>query len=89
MAGPEEAIIMFVFVNVYQQIENHILQPIIYRRTVSLSSARSAASRRIAASGCSLKYGRDVQMRSPSLTARRQLGVASASHWSMSGRDAS
>ena len=29
---------MFVIVNVYQQIENHILQPIIYGRTVQIPS---------------------------------------------------
>jgi predicted PurR-regulated permease PerM len=32
------AIILFVIVNVYQQIENHILQPMIYGRTVQLPS---------------------------------------------------
>jgi predicted PurR-regulated permease PerM len=38
LTGTEAAIIMFVYVNVYQQIENHLLQPVIYRRTVELSS---------------------------------------------------
>jgi predicted PurR-regulated permease PerM len=38
LSGTEPAIIMFVYVNVYQQIENHLLQPIIYRRTIELSS---------------------------------------------------
>jgi predicted PurR-regulated permease PerM len=32
------AIIMFIIVNVYQQIENHILQPLIYGRTVQIPS---------------------------------------------------
>ena len=32
------AVILFVIVNVYQQIENHILQPMIYGRTVQLPS---------------------------------------------------
>jgi predicted PurR-regulated permease PerM len=32
------AIVLFVIVNVYQQIENHILQPIIYGRTVQIPS---------------------------------------------------
>jgi predicted PurR-regulated permease PerM len=31
-------VIMFVLVNVYQQIENHILQPVIYGRTVQIPS---------------------------------------------------
>jgi predicted PurR-regulated permease PerM len=31
-------IVMFVIVNVYQQVENHILQPIIYGRTVQIPS---------------------------------------------------
>ena len=30
--------ILFVIVNVYQQIENHILQPMIYGRTVQIPS---------------------------------------------------
>jgi predicted PurR-regulated permease PerM len=34
----QTAIILFVIVNVYQQIENHILQPMIYGRTVQLPS---------------------------------------------------
>jgi predicted PurR-regulated permease PerM len=38
LAGTTEGIAMFIFVNVYQQIENHVLQPVIYRRTVQLSS---------------------------------------------------
>jgi predicted PurR-regulated permease PerM len=33
---PEAPIIFFVYLIVYQQIENNILQPIIYRRTVKL-----------------------------------------------------
>jgi predicted PurR-regulated permease PerM len=32
------AIILFVIVNVYQQIENHILQPLIYGKTVQIPS---------------------------------------------------
>jgi predicted PurR-regulated permease PerM len=32
------AVILFVIVNVYQQIENHILQPMIYGRAVQLPS---------------------------------------------------
>jgi predicted PurR-regulated permease PerM len=32
------AVILFVIVNVYQQIENHILQPMIYGRTVQIPS---------------------------------------------------
>jgi predicted PurR-regulated permease PerM len=32
------AVILFAIVNVYQQIENHILQPIIYGRTVQIPS---------------------------------------------------
>jgi predicted PurR-regulated permease PerM len=32
------AVILFVIVNVYQQIENHILQPLIYGRTVQIPS---------------------------------------------------
>jgi predicted PurR-regulated permease PerM len=32
------AVILFVIVNVYQQIENHILQPMIYGRTVQVPS---------------------------------------------------
>jgi predicted PurR-regulated permease PerM len=31
-------VIMFVIVNVYQQVENHILQPVIYGRTVQIPS---------------------------------------------------
>ena len=31
-------IILFVIVNVYQQIENHILQPLVYGRTVQIPS---------------------------------------------------
>jgi predicted PurR-regulated permease PerM len=31
-------VIMFVIVNVYQQIENHILQPLVYGRTVQIPS---------------------------------------------------
>ena len=31
-------VIMFVLVNVYQQVENHILQPLIYGRTVQIPS---------------------------------------------------
>ena len=31
-------VILFVIVNVYQQIENHILQPMIYGRTVQIPS---------------------------------------------------
>jgi predicted PurR-regulated permease PerM len=36
--GTTAGIAMFVIVMVYQQIENHVLQPIIYGRTVQLSS---------------------------------------------------
>jgi predicted PurR-regulated permease PerM len=32
------AIIMFIIVTVYQQIENHVLQPLIYGRTVQIPS---------------------------------------------------
>jgi predicted PurR-regulated permease PerM len=32
------AVILFVIVNVYQQIENHILQPVIYGKTVQIPS---------------------------------------------------
>jgi predicted PurR-regulated permease PerM len=32
------AVILFVIVNVYQQIENHILQPLVYGRTVQIPS---------------------------------------------------
>jgi predicted PurR-regulated permease PerM len=32
------AVILFVIVNVYQQIENHVLQPVIYGKTVQISS---------------------------------------------------
>ena len=35
---PVPAIVMFVIVNVYQQIENHILQPMIYGNTVKIPS---------------------------------------------------
>jgi predicted PurR-regulated permease PerM len=31
-------VIMFIIVNVYQQIENHVLQPAIYGRTVQIPS---------------------------------------------------
>jgi predicted PurR-regulated permease PerM len=31
-------VILFVIVNVYQQIENHVLQPVIYGRTVQIPS---------------------------------------------------
>jgi predicted PurR-regulated permease PerM len=34
----QTAIILFVIVNVYQQIENHVLQPWIYGKTVQISS---------------------------------------------------
>jgi predicted PurR-regulated permease PerM len=34
----QTAVILFVIVNVYQQIENHILQPMIYGRTVQIPS---------------------------------------------------
>jgi predicted PurR-regulated permease PerM len=37
VTGTTEGIIMAVFVVVYQQLENHILQPVIYGRTVQLS----------------------------------------------------
>ena len=36
--GTGVGIAMFVIVNVYQQIENHILQPIIYGKTVKIPS---------------------------------------------------
>ncbi|MFL6041665.1 MAG: AI-2E family transporter [Gaiellales bacterium] len=38
LVGTAAGIEMFIFVNVYQQVENHILQPLIYRRTVAVSS---------------------------------------------------
>ncbi len=34
----QTAVILFVIVMVYQQIENHILQPMIYGRTVQIPS---------------------------------------------------
>ena len=37
LTGTEQAIIMLIFVIIYQQIENHVLQPIIYRRTVAVA----------------------------------------------------
>ena len=36
--GPTAGIIMLIINIVYQQVENHILQPIVYRKTVHLSS---------------------------------------------------
>jgi predicted PurR-regulated permease PerM len=38
LTGTTAGIAMFVIVMVYQQIENHVLQPLIYGRTVALSS---------------------------------------------------
>jgi predicted PurR-regulated permease PerM len=38
LTGTTAGIAMFVIVMVYQQIENHVLQPLIYGRTVQLSS---------------------------------------------------
>jgi predicted PurR-regulated permease PerM len=38
LTGSTAGIAMFVIVMVYQQIENHVLQPLIYGRTVALSS---------------------------------------------------
>ena len=38
LTGSTAGIAMFVIVMVYQQVENHILQPLIYGRTVALSS---------------------------------------------------
>jgi predicted PurR-regulated permease PerM len=38
LTGSTAGIVMFVIVMVYQQIENHVLQPLIYGRTVALSS---------------------------------------------------
>lgn len=38
LTGATAGIAMFVIVMVYQQIENHVLQPLIYGRTVQLSS---------------------------------------------------
>jgi predicted PurR-regulated permease PerM len=38
LSGTTAGIAMFVIVMVYQQIENHVLQPLIYGRTVQLSS---------------------------------------------------
>ncbi len=35
--SPASAIIMVIFFTIYQQIENHILQPLIYGRTVQMS----------------------------------------------------
>ncbi len=37
-AGTTDAIIVFVVIMVYQQIENHVLQPIVYRRTIQIPS---------------------------------------------------
>ena len=34
----QTGVILFVIVNVYQQIENHILQPLVYGRTVQVPS---------------------------------------------------
>ena len=31
-------VIMFVLVNVYQQVENHVLQPLVYGKTVQIPS---------------------------------------------------
>ena len=36
--GPTAGIIMLVINIVYQQVENHVLQPIVYRKTVQLSA---------------------------------------------------
>ena len=36
--GTTAAIIVFVVVMVYQQIENHVIQPIVYRHTVQIPS---------------------------------------------------
>ncbi len=36
--GPTAGIIMLVINIVYQQVENHMLQPIVYRKTVQLSA---------------------------------------------------
>ncbi len=38
LTGTTAGIAMFVIVMIYQQIENHVLQPLIYGRTVALSS---------------------------------------------------
>jgi predicted PurR-regulated permease PerM len=38
LTGSTAGIAMFVIVMVYQQVENHVLQPLIYGRTVALSS---------------------------------------------------
>jgi predicted PurR-regulated permease PerM len=35
--GPREAIVMLIVVVVYQQIENHLLQPLVYGRAVQVS----------------------------------------------------
>ena len=36
--GTTAAMILFVVMMVYQQIENHVIQPIVYRRTVQVPS---------------------------------------------------
>jgi predicted PurR-regulated permease PerM len=36
--GPTAGIIMLIVNIVYQQVENHVLQPIVYRKTVHLSA---------------------------------------------------
>jgi predicted PurR-regulated permease PerM len=38
LSGTAAGVAMFVIVMVYQQVENHVLQPLIYGRTVQLSS---------------------------------------------------
>ena len=36
--GPTAGIIMLIINSIYQQVENHVLQPIVYRKTVHLSA---------------------------------------------------
>ena len=63
--GPTAGIIMLVINIVYQQVENHVLQPIVYRKTVQLSAflvlGGSACGRSTA--GSAGRTGRDPRRR--------------------------